>query len=286
MDLLIGTATGVRMLDGTTPISGTRINHLARYEDDWWAADGKGRVHRNGEAVASLPSGVAPLCVQPTPDTVWIGASDARLFRLVGSTASEDELFATAPGRDAWHTPWGGPADVRSMTLDDDDTLYINVHVGGILRYDSAGVVPTLDIDADVHQVAAHPSQKGAIFAATAHGLATTNNGHDFEFRTEGLHASYCRAVAVLDSRALVSASTGPSTSRGRLYRGDLWDGPLEPVTNGLPDWFDGNLNTACLVVNGGSVFAGLGDTLWQSDDAGDSWTEIATDLPMITCLA
>ena len=177
-----------------------------------------------------------------------------------------------------------GRAGRRS--LDDDDTLYINVHVGGILRYDSAGVVPTLDIDADVHQVAAHPSQKGAIFAATAHGLATTNNGHDFEFRTEGLHASYCRAVAVLDSRVLVSASTGPSTSRGRLYRGDLWDGPLEPVTNGLPEWFDGNLNTACLVVNGGSVFAGLGDTVWQSDDAGDSWTEIATDLPMITCLA
>ena len=52
-----------------------------------------------------------------------------------------------------------GRAGRRS--LDDDDTLYINVHVGGILRYDSAGVVPTLDIDADVHQVAAHPSQKG-----------------------------------------------------------------------------------------------------------------------------
>ena len=286
MDLLIGTAAGVLGLDGTSPIEGTRINHLARHHNDWWAADGKGRIHRNGEVVTRLPHGVSPLCVQPTQHKVWIGATDARIFGLVGSTIGEDELFATAPGRDAWYTPWGAPADVRSMTVDADNTLYINVHVGGILRYHNAEVEPTLDIDADVHQVAAHPSQKGAIFAATAHGLAATQNGHDFEFRTEGLHASYCRAVAVLDNRVLVSASTGPSTSRGRLYRGDLWEGPLEPITAGLPEWFEGNLNTACLVVRGDSVFAGLGDTVWQSDDAGDSWTEIATDLPKITCLA
>lgn len=285
MDLLIGTTTGVIQLDGTSLIAGTRINHLARDDNGWWAVDGKGRVHKNGDVVATMPDGVIPLCVQPTPDTVWIGANEGRLFGFDGDTVSEDEFFADAPGRDNWYTPWGAPADVRSMALDADDTLHINVHVGGVLRYDNTGIVPTLDIDSDVHQVAAHPTQSGAIFAATALGLASSHNGHDFEIRTDGLHATYCRAVVVLEDRVLVSASTGPSTSRGRLYKGDLWGDDLEAVTDGLPEWFDGNLNTSCLVAHGNDVFAGFGDTVWKSSDSGDTWTEAATGLPRITCL-
>ena len=286
MDLLIGTSAGVYQFDGSSLIEGTRINHLARHDGTWWAVDGKGRIHRNGEIIANMPDDITPLCIQPTPDTVWVGATEARLFGFDGDTLAEDEFFATAPGRDKWYTPWGAPADVRSMALDADDTLYINVHVGGVLRYDNTGVVPTLDIDSDVHQVTAHPTQSGAIFAATAHGLASSHNGHDFVFRTDGLHASYCRAVAVLDDRVLVSASTGPSTSKGRLYRAGLWDGSLETINNGLPEWFDQNLNTSCLIGQGTEVFAGVGTTVWKSDDSGDSWAEVATGLPKITCLA
>lgn len=266
-------------------LEGTRINHLARHGDSWWAVDGKGRVHRDGEHVASLPDDAVPLCIQPTPETVWIGANEARLFGLENGSIVEDEFFADAPGRADWHTPWGGPPDVRSMTLDADHTLYINVHVGGILRYDNTGIVPTLDISADVHQVAAHPKQKGAVFAATAHGLAQSHNGHDFDFRTQGLHARYCRAVAVADDRVFVSASTGPRTSKGKLYRGDLWEGELEPIHGGLPEWFDDNLNTHCLTLHGGELYAGLGPNLWKSGDLGDTWDVVTRDLPKITCL-
>lgn len=286
MDLLIGTSAGVYQLDGSTLIEGTRINHLARLEGAWWAVDGKGRIHRNGERIANMPEGVIPLCIQPTPDTVWVGANEARLFGFDGTTLTEDEFFATAPGRDKWYTPWGAPADVRSMALDADETLYISVHVGGVLRYDNTGVVPTLDIDADVHQVAAHATQNGAIFAATAHGLASSHNGHDFQFRTEGLHADYCRAITVLEDRVLISASTGPSTSRGRLYQGELWEGQLQPLSNGLPEWFEGNLNTSCLIALENKVFAGFGETVWVSEDRGDTWTEAFSGLPKITCLA
>lgn len=288
MSLLVGTASGAFLLDGDHPepiIEGTRINHLARDGESWWALDGKGRVTRDGEEVVRMPSGVTPLCIQPTPETVWIGANEARLYGYEGGSISEDEFFAEAPGRDDWHTPWGAPADVRSMALDADHTLYINVHVGGILRYDNTGLVPTLDITADAHQVTAHPTRKGAVFAATAHGLAQSHNGHDFDFRTGGLHAKYCRAVLVLEDRVLVSASTGPSTAKGRLYLGGLWDGPLEPVTSGLPEWFDDNLDTHCLARHGDHVYAGLGSTIWISDDDGESWETAHSSLPKITCL-
>lgn len=288
MTLLIGTTNGAFRMGGELEpvLEATRINHLARTEESWWAVDGKGRVHRDGEIVGSMPDGVVPLCIQPTSQTVWIGANEARLFVHQDGSIVEDEFFADAPGRDEWHTPWGGPPDVRSMTLDADHTLYVNVHVGGILRYDNTGIVPTLDISADVHQVAAHPEMKGAIFAATALGLAQSHNGHDFDFRTDGLHARYCRAVAVTDSHVFVSASTGPRTKEGRLYRGHLWEGRLEPIHNGLPDWFDANLDTHCLVSREGVVYAGLGPRVWGSDDLGETW-QITTDgLGQVTCLA
>lgn len=286
MDLLIGTSAGAYSADGVSLIEGTRINHIIVGAGSWWAADGKGRIHRDGMVVAEMPDGASPLCIQPTPETTWIGANEARLYTYEHGTIAEDEFFREAPGRETWYTPWGDPADVRSMALDADHTLYINVHVGGILRYDDTGPVPTLDISADVHQVTAHPSQRGAIFAATAQGLAQSHNGHDFEFRSEGLHSNYCRAVAVLDDRVLVSASTGPRTERGRLYRGSLWEGPLEAVSEGIPAWFGDNLDTHCLAAKGDTFFAGFDDTVWRSDDGGNSWSTMVSGLPKITCLA
>jgi hypothetical protein len=288
MDLLIGTAAGAFGFDGTVEplIEGTRINHLVADDASWWAADGKGRIHRDGKVIADMPDKATPLCIQPTAETVWIGADEARLFGLEKGEIAEDEFFREAPGRDDWYTPWGAPADVRSMTVDADHTLYINIHVGGIIRYDDTGLVPTLDISADVHQVSAHPNQQGAVFAATAWGLAQTHNGHDFEFRTDGLHSNYCRAVAVLEDRLLVSASTGPRTNRGRLYSGELWEGQLHHVSTGLPEWFEDNLNTHCLVARGDVVHAGLGDTVWRSEDRGESWETLVSDLPTVTCLA
>lgn len=288
MSLLVGTTTGAFSLGETTDalVEGTRINHIARDETGWWMVDGKGRIHHDGEHVATMPDGAAPLCIQPTPDTTWVGSTKARLFALDEGGLAEDEFFANAPGRDAWYTPWGDPADVRSMALDADQTLYVNVHVGGIVRYDNTGPVPTVDISADVHQVSTHPDQQGAVFAATARGLAVSHNGHDFDFRTDGLHATYCRAVAVMDDRVLVSASTGPRTGRARLYTCPLWEDDIQPVSTGLPEWFDDNVDTHCLAAHGSDLYVGHGDTVWKSEDRGISWSVAAGGLAKITCLA
>ena len=284
--LLIGTTTGLFQDDDDQPlIGGTRINHVIAKGEDWWAVDGKGRIYHNGDVVATMPDGATPLCIQPTPDTTWIGSTEARLFALEDGTLAEDEFFADAPGRDKWYTPWGAPADIRSMTLDADHTLYVNVHVGGILRYDNTGPVPTLDISADVHQVKAHPSRKGAVFAACAMGLAQSHNGHDFDIRGDGLHAPYCRAVAVLEDRVLVSASTGPTTDRGRLYSSPLWEGEFEPLTGGLPEWFDDNVNTHCLSAVGNVVHVGHDDTVWRSEDGGETWGTMRSKVAKITCV-
>jgi hypothetical protein len=286
MTLMIGTVAGAFSDDGTPLIEGTRINHITRREETWWALDGKGRVHQDGEVIAHAPGGLALNCLQPGHDSVFVGTSEARLFRLENGQMVEDEFFAGDPGRSSWHTPWGGPPDVRSMAVDVDGSLYINVHVGGILRYDDTGIAPTIDLNADVHQVIAHPTRRGVVLAATAYGLAESGNGHDFKIRGDGLHAGYCRAVALLDEEVFVSASTGPRTSKGRLYRASLAGEDFEPCLNGLPEWFADNLDSHCLAVGDGLVFAGQGSTVWQSADMGDSWEEVLSGLPKVTCLA
>lgn len=288
MSLWIGTAAGAFEYDDELhpTIEATRINHVAVEGDDWWAVDGRGRIHRNGETVARMPEGAVPLCIRPSRGVVWVGASEGRLYSLERGRLTEDEFFANAPDRDTWYTPWGAPVDIRSLALDADHTLYVNVHVGGVLRYDNTGLVPTVDIDADVHQVAAHPGRKGLIYAASAHGLGVSHNGHDFEFHVEGLHAQYCRAVAASDQTVLVSASTGPQTKQGRVYQASVEGGTLTTAHRGLPEWFDGNVNTHCLASDGANFYLGFGDTVWVSAAEAIDWSELVSGLPKITCIA
>lgn len=285
MVLLIGTVSGATDLDGRDLLQEARVNHLVTDGDVWWGVDANGRIFRNGAEIAGMPAGVTAHCVQPIDQTLWVGADRARLFALEDGGVVEDEFFANAPERDKWYTPWGAPADVRSMAADADRTLYVNVHVGGILRYDNTGVFPTIDIHSDVHQVTTHPAQPGAVFAACAYGLAASHNGHDFEIRSDGLHGAYCRAVAVLGERVVLSASTGPRSNRARLYLGDLWSGTFQPTTRGLPDWFDSNLDTHHLLVKEDEVYAAHGGTVWRSDDGGETWETAVSGLAEITCL-
>jgi hypothetical protein len=287
MTLLVGTAGGLFHLDDGEPlIPDTAINHVARLDDGWCAVDGNGGLHQNGNLVATAKDGATLNCVLPVEDSVLVGASQARLFRLEGDDLVEDSRFATAPGRDEWYTPWGGPPDVRSMAADSEGTVFINVHVGGIVRYDDQGPKPTLDQDADVHQVITDPGRAGTVLAACARGMAQSTDGRVFGYRDDGLHSRYCRAVALAGDTVLLSASTGPFSKQARLYRGDLTSGPFQPCLDGLPDWFDENLDTHCLAVVDGVAYAGHGNTVWRSDDEGVSWTEARSGLPRITCLA
>jgi hypothetical protein len=287
MTLLVGTAAGLFHLDLPEPlIPGTAINHVARTDDGWCAVDGNGGLHRNGDLVATADDDVTLNCVLPVNGDIWVGASQARLLRLEGDDLLEDDGFAAAPGRDDWYTPWGGPPDVRSMAADAAGTLFINVHVGGILRFDDEGPNPTLDQDADVHQVITDPTRTGTVLAACARGLAQSTDGQVFGYRNDGLHSPYCRAVALAGDTILISASTGPFSKQARLYRGDITSGSFEACTNGLPEWFDANLDTHCLAVVDEGAYAGQGNTVWRSDDEGVHWTEARSGLPRITCLA
>ncbi|HEV3475001.1 MAG TPA: hypothetical protein VG602_06525 [Actinomycetota bacterium] len=283
-DLIVGTGGALYRLGAEEPELPDPVAAVSTDRDDWWALTEDGRVVRSGEQAGSL-SGVRGRCILPREGDLLIGTSEARLFRLRDRSIEADRSFDQAPGRERWYTPWGGPPDTRSLAADAEGMVYANVHVGGILRGDGDGWQPTIDVDADVHQVTAFD---GLVLAATAYGVAiSTDRGLTWEMDEDGLHAPYCRAVAVADETLLTTASTGPFTDRAAVYRRPLAGGTFERCEGGLPEWFPSNIDTHCLVASGSAAALGTDrGEVWLSPDEGRTWDRVADGWPEIRALA
>ena len=280
-------AFGDRGAPAPVQLAGRAVTTLSPDGRDLWAAVDGSELWRASDDewrhIADLADHRVA-CILATHADVYIGSSEARLFRVAGGGLEPIAAFDRAEGRPNWYTPWGGPPDTRSMS-EWDDNLYVNVHVGGILRTDDRGEhwTPTIDIDADVHQVA---TAEGLVLAACASGLAVSEDrGTTWTVRADGLEAPYSRAVAVCGDAVLVSASSGPRGGRSAVYRGALAGGGFERCREGLPAWFDDNIDSMCLdaLPDGSDAAFGTPDgQLFGSGDAGSSWTELASGLPPI----
>jgi hypothetical protein len=291
--IFVGTEDGLHEFDaggraGNVEFGGREVTALAPEGWNFWAIiDGREIWHTAGEPwwfhVATLEE-LQGNCVADTRAGVIVGASEAHLYRVAGEGLEPVAGFDEIEGRSEWFTPWGGPPDSRSIS-EDDQAVFVNVHVGGIARSRDQGTTwePTIDIQADVHKVWA---SDGRVLAACARGLAVSEDrGDRWAMRTEGLQAPYCRGVAVCGESVLVSASNGPRGGRSALYRGTL-DGPsFERCREGLPEWFDDNIDSYWLdaIPSGELAAFGTSDgTLFASTNQGAGWAEVASGLPPI----
>jgi hypothetical protein len=293
MRILAGTDDGLHAYDA----SGHRLHHAGRAitalgppRSSPWALIDAGEVWRfaDGEWTREATlDGARGACIAETAGGVLVGTAEAHLCRMIDGRVEDVDAFERIRGRDSWYTPWGGPPDSRSIS-EDDEAVYVNVHVGGIPRSFDAGASwePTIEVDADVHRVCATPAR---VFAACARGLAVSgDHGTSWEIRTEGLHATYCRGVAICPDAVLVSASTGPRGGRSAVYRGSPSGGGFERCESGLPECFDVNIDSACLDALPSEASAAFGTAdgrVFASTDAGATWDEVASDLPPVRCL-
>jgi hypothetical protein len=293
--IMVGTGDGLREFDdggtaGPVHHAGRSVDALgAEYPGMWavlngsdvWRTDGRGWTQKGAL------DGLRGNCIADTRAGYIVGTSEAHLYRVLDEGVERVEAFERVAGRDGWYTPWGGPPDARSIT-EDFDAVYVNVHVGGIVRTRDEGATwePTIDIDADVHRVW---SLDGRVYAACAGGLAVSDDdGDSWDVRTDGLHATYCRAVALCGDAVLVSASNGPRGGRSALYRGAKDGGPFERCQGALPQWFDDNVDSYCLdaIPDDGVAAFGTGDgRVFASTDQGSTWAQVADGLPSIRCV-
>src|SRR2546428_617711 len=167
MRILVGTGDGLHEFDdggrpGPVHHAGRKVTALAPgpdYSDFWaildesevWRTTGPGDWARSGTLEGEH---LRANCIADTRPGVLVGASDARLYRVAEGGLERVDQFDKVAGRDDWYTPWGGPPDSRSIS-EDSNFLFVNVHVGGIVRSADGGATwePTIDIDADVHRV-------------------------------------------------------------------------------------------------------------------------------------
>jgi hypothetical protein len=234
-------------------------------------------------------------CCVPVGDVIYVGTEDARVLR-VGADGALEPLrgFDAVAGRETWYAGSavingqrvGPPLGIRSITATADGAaLLANVHVGGVPRSTDGGATwhPTIDVGSDVHEVRAHPNRPGIVMAAAAIGLcASRDGGMTWDVEQEGMHASYCSAVAFLGDDVLVSASVDHFAAQGAIYRRPV-DGHelLVPIGGGLPTWIDGIADTGCIAARGSA--AALADrkgNLYVSIDTGRSWSRRAAGLP------
>jgi hypothetical protein len=266
----------------------------ARAGVQWALVDGREVWCREGgrvwQSAAQLPEGLTGTCLYADRSGVIVGTLQAHLGRIGDQGWEPIQSFEAVEGRAGWYTPWGAPADARTISGDANGGMYVNVHVGGIVRSLDGGDTwePTIDVDADVHQVLVEP-RSGRILAAAAGGLhESTDAGQTWANSTRGLHARYQRAVAVAGDHVLVSSSTGPSGRQSAIYRRTLanQDEPFERCTEGLPDWFPNNIDSTCLAASESrAVFGTEQGQMFASEDAGRTWRLEREGLPSVRCV-
>lgn len=288
--ILVATAEGVHDLAGG-PVEWPNhdVTCLRHGRGERWAVlDGREVVRESVAATMStlIDDDLEIRCLWPFVSGAYVGTAEARLFMVEDHGVSRVRSFDEAEGRAGWYTPWGGPPDVRSIATTTVGDVLVNVHVGGILRlaapsHDDDRWEPTIDVDADVHEVVCGPGS--VVLAAAAAGLCVSvDDGRSWYVETAGLHATYSRAVCVSIDQIIVSVSDGPSGTRSALYRRQAGGAAeLHKCAGGLPEWFDANIDTGWLAALGRHVaFATADGDVWVSEDTGSSWRRAATSLP------
>ena len=236
-------------------------------------------------------------CCMAVRNAIYVGTEDARMLLLSSGDGvlKSIESFDNVAGRDTWFAGSamvngqrvGPPLGIRSVAANSNGSmLFANVHVGGIPRSMDAGRTwqPTININTDVHEVRAHPTEPDIVVAASAIGLCISRDaGATWTIARDGLHAPYCSAVALSGDDIIFSASTDPFAAEGRIYRRPIRpDGEIVVVENGLPAWINGTADTGCIATNGSTIaVVDRAGTLYLSAEFGLSWSRSSSQLPV-----
>ena len=213
-------------------------------------------------------------CITAVDDAVYVGSSEARLFRVADrgleplvplEFGQRVAPLGTRPGRSAGHAI---DRELGRGGLRERPRRRHPSHARTRRAW-----TPTIEIDADVHQVT---TAEGLVLAASAGGLAVSaDRGSSWTLRTDGLERLLEAPWPSAATRSSCPPSNGPRGGRARSYRGGRHRWSARRCRSGLPEWFDDNIDSYCLdaLPDGSLVAFGTSDgRVFASEDAGVSW--------------
>jgi photosystem II stability/assembly factor-like uncharacterized protein len=251
------------------------------------------------------------------PDRVYAGVEDAGIFTSDddGETWNGVPGFNEMPGRDSW-MPGAGGLCAHAILLHEKkpQRVFCGVSAAGVWRSDDGGrtwksrndgVPPVIedrnhkDIGRCNHGLAIDPNDPDVIYRREHNGMFRSRDGGETWERIERGLGSWFGFPLVIDprSRALFAIPLEsdeyrmPSDGRLQVLRslnqGDSW----QSVSKGLPErnCYTGVLRGAMAVDSldpCGVYFGTSSGTVYASNNAGDSWTQLPGLLPRIMSMA
>ena len=272
--------------------------HVSSDEGKTWQARGTGMTQNN---VYSLAAKRVNGRVR-----VFAGTEPAHLFASddLGVNWQEISSLRSVPSVPKWNFP-APPhiGHVKHINFDPDipKTIYASVEVGGLLRSTDAGEhweeFPGLY--EDVHRLMIHPTNARFLYGVTGRGLyVSPDAGGSWEQWTKrddeigGYPDGFVFRPSDPKLILMTAAHDAPGTWRtthfagARISRSKDGGRTWEILRNGLPDRLQASIEAFCLEEAGDStsIFAATtaGD-IFCSNDLGDSWQKIISNLPPIS---
>lgn len=283
--------------------------YVGSFDEGLHASQDGGRTWTGGQE-GLLDRRVMSVAVSPSHrvdgrSVVYAGTEPSNLYRSEDAGDRWQRLAALRelPSEPNWSfppRPWTHHVRTIALHPTDPDWLAVGIELGGVMRSPDGGaswIDHNPQAYSDAHELLTHPLAPDRLYEAAGQGIARSEDrGETWRRLDAGLdrHYAWAQAVDPADPELwYVAVSRSPFAAHGdgdgqaRLWRThgdgwvaiDTWDGSTEPrrmpyALTTLP----GRPDTLLVGLRGG--------TLLLTDDAGESWSRLALELPDLIDLA
>ena len=247
-------------------------------------------------------------------ETVYAGVEDAALFRSTDGGQNWEELPGLRDVRGNLWQPGAGGMCLHTIILDPNDAnrMFVAISAAGAFRTDDGGQTwrpinnglksnfelpdASADVGHCVHNIAMHPSQPDVLFMQKHWDVMRSDDGGDLWREVSGnlpsdfgfpiaVHAHEPNTIYVIPIKS--DSEHYPPEGKLRVYRSRSGGEEWEALTKGLPqsDCYVNILRSALAVDTldeCGLYFGTTGGQVYASNDSGDTWRAIATNLPSV----